>query len=49
MTQDELERELRERVNAAVQAEREAVLKVCALDGVTLADIIRIVQERSRA
>lgn len=49
MTQDELERELRERVNAAVQAEREAVLKACALEGMTLADVIRIVQERSRA
>lgn len=33
---------------ALLAAEREAVLRACALDGITVADIIRIVQERSR-
>ena len=35
--------------HAVAQAERYAVLKVCALEGITVADIIRITQERSRA
>lgn len=33
---------------AVAQAEREAVLKACALDGITVGDIIRILQERNR-
>lgn len=34
---------------AVAAAEREAVLAACALEGVTVADVARIVQERSRS
>ena len=33
---------------AVAHAEREAVLRACALEGITIADIIRITQERGR-
>lgn len=33
---------------AVAQAEREAVLNLCALEGVTIADIIRVMRARDR-
>ena len=34
---------------AVARVEREAVLTACALDGITIKDLIRITQERAKA